>query len=129
MESALLKPELSVFYFIMKPFHPWTVGFENVFLSALLTSRLCVMFAWGVFRLRRGKYAPYAETFWLLVICAIVFNILNTLNHGYYDYRVIIANLLYFLNWWFAVLLTIMGIVIFALQRRQSPAWPGVGLR
>jgi len=92
---------------------------------ACFALRLGVVFAWGVARLRRGKHAPYAETLWLIVICAFVarwaqYEFLNRYTWGPGDR---ISTLFYVLQ----ALLAITGIVVFAIQRRRPPAWKWPG--
>ena len=107
----LLGPELLVIYPIMQ----YDLVPRGVFLVlaalALFVVRSCVVFAWGVLRLQRGKRAPYAETLWLISVCAPV---AVWLNGSYFDFRGACA---------VAAVLAITGIVVFVLQRRRPPAW------
>ena len=92
---------------------PWPDRFFMLML-ALFVARSFVVFAWGVFRLQRGKHAPYAETLWLLSVSRLV---VEWRRGGYvsgYDFM--------FLNQ-SALMLVMAGIVVFALRRRRPPAW------
>jgi len=76
--------------------------------------RLGVIFAWGVSRLRRGKYAPYAETLCLLGGCVFIAGWLG---------RVLRFDHLAFQVYLIGALMLIAGIVVYILQRRHPPAW------
>ena len=88
----------------------WGKSWVTLLFWVLAALRLGAVFAWGVARLRRGKYAPYAEALWLIVICAFATKWLLD-GHPYVLFYVLQA------------LLAIAGIVIFVLQRRRPPAW------
>ena len=82
-------------------------------MPVFLMARFCLIFAWGVFRLQRGKRAPYAETLWLLAVSAFVVIWLD------YDSYIPIP-----IGYCMTVALTVLtGIVVFAVQRRRPPAW------
>jgi len=106
---GLLGPELKCVNIIDRYRFPQIFGFvdKSLLYLALFAARLCVVFAWGTSRLQRGKHAPYAETLWLLVICALSY----MKTDGSLRFYAIQA------------LLAITGIVIFTLQRLRSPAW------
>ena len=124
MEQILIWPENLSFDLLdlyVPEFWRWTAdGRWNMFQIALFVARFCAMFAWGVFRLRRGKRTPYAETLWLLVICAIALAVLEDLSFGI---KFEIATLLHRRFGVPAALLTMTGIVVFVFQRRRPPTW------
>jgi len=123
MEPFLLGPEFSVdclLELLLPAYRQWSFESKQIFLLTLFAARLCAMFAWGVFRLRRGKRTPYAETLWLLVICAIALAVLEDLSFGI---KFEIATLLHRRFGVPAALLTMTGIVVFVFQRRRPPTW------
>jgi len=97
----------------------WSNKLEDVVLVSVLVLvlsalRLGVVFAWGVARLRRGKHAPYAETLWLIVICACV-SAWQSEKLNVYEFTIPFYVLL--------ALLAITGVVAFVIQRLRPPAW------
>jgi len=115
IEPILGGPELMVESIIpayVPGYGRWAGESLNALLLVLSALRLGAVFAWGVARLRRGKYAPYAETLWLIVICALVTIRLDSFFND-------ISIRFYVLQ----ALLVMTGLVIFVIQRRRPPAW------
>ena len=86
----------------------WDGTYFPVLTLALTAARMCIVLAWGVFRLQRGKRAPYAETLWLLVVNASIAVWMGGI-HKHEETTFCIL----------AAMVGIAGIVIFALQRRR----------
>jgi len=95
---------------VIEQYAPSPAKFELTVLLVLLLARLCAVFAWGVFRLQRGKHAPYAQTLWILAFCAF-----RTEMSYFYGNEIPVYALL--------AVLVVTGVVVFVLQRRRPPAW------
>jgi len=111
----LIGPEMAVSIVAERSIPGFTSSlpeYEMTLLLALFVARSCAIFWYGAFRLSRGKRAPYAETLWLLVICAFVAVWKEPLPP---DTRPLFY-LCVILQW-------MAGVVIFTLQRRRQPAW------
>ena len=112
LSPLIVGPEIIVFRTV-PVFQRWRgIDWLWVIPAALSAARLFLVFAWGVFRLRRGMRAPYAETLWLSAVCGYVAaRMFSSAERPACD---------------LAVLLLVTGIVVYVIQRRRPPAWTGV---
>ena len=93
----------------------WPAELRIAIFTGLSLLRLGAIFAWGMYRLQRGKYAPYVETLWLLAACGYI-ALRTSYPHAWsYQARVCVNAGL--------ILLLAAGLVAFVLQRRRPPAW------
>jgi len=108
----LVAPELLTHYIITQYVQRFL--HSDALLLMVFALRSVTIFGYGIFRLQRGKHAPYAETILLLAICAFILLLMGATGFNKSSipktYAIVVFSLL-------------VGAVIFLLQRLKSPAW------